>query len=432
MRVAFMTLGCKVNQYETSCIENSFITEGFEVVPFSEKADIYVINTCCVTAESDKKSRHYIRRARRINEAGVIAVCGCFAEKDKGKSALESGADIVVGSTGKSELINRVLDFFKSRDKFLFDFSVNNEEKIEKMTSHGIGEKTRAGIKVEDGCNNFCTYCIIPYVRGRIRSKPLNEVLEEVKGLIKQGFSEIVITGIHLSSYGKDLENITLTELIEEISKIDGVKRIRLGSLEPTYITDETVKRLSKISSLCPHFHLSLQSGSDITLKDMKRKYTSVEYENSVRLIRQHFDNTAITTDIMTGFPGETDEDFEKSLNFFKKIDFSQAHIFTYSIREGTAAEKFDNQVPEHIKIQRSKILSKAADESRERFLSRQIGKTEEVLFEMQSSEGIYTGYTKNYTPILTKSQLSLTGTIQRFVISEVKNGICYGEIISE
>ncbi len=429
MLASYATLGCKVNQYETVCIQNEMEALGFESVGFEQYADVYIINTCCVTAEGEKKSRNMIRRAKKKNPDAAVAVCGCFSEKDGGRAALDCGADIVFGSGDKGKIPQKLCEFLQSKKGYVFDKKITQYSLIEQMTLKG-GERTRATIKVEDGCNNFCAYCIIPYVRGRVRSKPYDEVIEEIQGLVKKGYCEFVITGIHLASYGKERGEYELTCLLEKISQIKGVERIRLGSLEPTYITEETAQRLSKIKELCPHFHLSMQSGCDKTLKQMNRKYTSQRYFESVELLRKYFDNPAITTDILTGFPDENEKDFEIGAQFVQKVGFAQAHIFPYSVREGTAAASFENQVPESEKIRRSKILSEITQKSRQEFLQNQIGKSHKVLFERKKGQ-FFEGYAENYVPVYVKSDKDLTNVIESVYIENVKDGICYGKIKS-
>ncbi|MBE6903628.1 MAG: tRNA (N(6)-L-threonylcarbamoyladenosine(37)-C(2))-methylthiotransferase MtaB [Ruminococcaceae bacterium] len=428
MKAAYATLGCKVNQYETVCIQNEMEALGFESVSFEEYADVYIINTCCVTAEGEKKSRNMIRRAKKKNPVASVAVCGCFSEKDGGKAALSCGADIVFGSADKGKIPEKLCQFIKNRQGYIFDKKVTQYPEIEPLTVKG-GERTRATVKVEDGCNNFCSYCIIPYVRGRVRSKEPLAVINEIEGLVKKGYCEFVITGIHLASYGKESGKYELTSLIEQIAKTDGVERIRLGSLEPTYITEETAKRLSKIKELCPHFHLSMQSGCDKTLKEMNRKYTSERFYESVILLRKYFDNPAITTDILTGFPNESEEDFKEGAEFIKKVGFAQAHIFPYSIREGTVAAKLENQVPESEKAKRVKALSEITNKSREDFLKTQIGKEHKVLFEQRKGE-FFEGYAENYVPVYVKCEKELTNIIALTKIEKLENGICYGKIV--
>jgi threonylcarbamoyladenosine tRNA methylthiotransferase MtaB len=430
MKVAAYTLGCKVNQYETEAVLDEFKKGGFFVVPFEEKADVYIINTCSVTAQSDKKSGQMIRRARRNNKDAVVAVCGCYTQ---GKNDLESmkDGDILMGTANKMELPQKVFEFLNNKQRVVSKIDLTNETKIEKMSVIKSNSKTRGFIKIEDGCENFCAYCIIPYVRGKIRSKPMDEVLEEIKALADNGYHEIVLTGIHLCSYGKEF-TYDLTDLIEKIGEIKEIKRLRLGSLEPTFINEKNIERLKKVVSLCPHFHLSLQSGCDETLKRMKRKYITADYEKEVNLLRAAFDDPSISTDIMVGFPNETDEEFEESKAFFDKMKFSQAHIFMYSRREGTAADKMEGQIDETIKQKRSKVLMEIAKENRIEFFKKYIGKTVRALFESQMGNNIFEGYTKNYVPIRIFSEKDLKNSFINVKIKSVNENYCEAEIWEE
>lgn len=427
MKVAAYTLGCKVNQYETEAVLDEFKKGGFLVVPFEEKADVYIINTCSVTAQSDKKSGQMIRRARRSNKDAVVAVCGCYTQ---GKNDLESitDADILMGTANKMELPNKVFEFLNNKQRVVSKTDLTNETKIEKMAVAKTNSKTRGFIKIEDGCENFCAYCIIPYVRGKIRSKPMDEVLEEIKALADNGYNEIVLTGIHLCSYGKEF-SYDLTDLIEKIGEIKEIKRLRLGSLEPGFINEKNSERLKKVESLCPHFHLSLQSGCDETLKRMKRKYFTADYEREVRLLRDAFEDPSISTDIMVGFPNETDEEFEESKVFFDKMKFSQAHIFMYSRREGTEADKMGGQIAENVKQKRSKVLLDIAKTNRTEFLKKVIGKKVKVLFESQMGNNIFEGYTKNYIPVRIFSEKNLKNLMINVKIKSVNENYCEGEI---
>jgi len=392
-KVAFITLGCKVNQYETNGMIQK-LSKNYEVVPHSEKADIYVINTCTVTNMSDRKSRQLLRRCKELNKDAFIIAVGCYAEVAKEEVESIPEVDLVLGNKEKSKIdlyIESVLENKKVEIK---------EEDTPEYIEYGTvtyTEKTRAVIKIQDGCNNFCTYCIIPYARGRIVSRKKENIIAEIKEIGKKGIKEIVLTGIHIASYGKDFENdYRLIDLLEDINKIDGIERIRLGSIEPTLITDEFCSRLSKLNKICHHFHLSLQSGCDKTLKEMNRKYTCKEFEEVVERLRKQYDDVILTTDIIVGFPNETEEDFNITYNFLEKIKFYKMHVFKYSPRKGTVAAKMENQVPGNIKEERSHKLIMLSNRNEELYLKDYIEKQVDVLFEER--EGQYLkGHTQNY-----------------------------------
>ena len=395
-KVAFYTLGCKVNQYETDAMRELFVVADYEVVDFNDYADIYVINTCTVTAHSDKKSRQIINKARRNNENSKIVVTGCMAEEMKQQKVAIDGVDYILGNEERKNIIN------------ILETDEENEFKdIAKCTEFWEAgkilsqERTRAYIKIEDGCNNFCTYCIIPYVRGRVRSRDRENIIDEVKRVLKSGVHEIVLIGIHLASYGKDLEGITLVDVIEEINAIEGDFRIRLGSLEPVFINTTNVERLKKCEKLCKHFHLSLQSGMDDTLKRMNRRYTTGEFREKVNLLRENFEDVAITTDIIVGFPGETEAEFEKTYEFLKEINLSKLHVFPYSKRAGTVAEKMEGQVPEDIKNIRAAKLIELSEKQEEEFKHKFIGKTMKVILERREKDGYRMGYNEQYVSVM-------------------------------
>lgn len=429
MKAAFHTLGCKVNQYETEAIREKFLDAGFETVEFNDIADVYIINTCSVTSESERKSRQMIRRARAKNKDAIVAVTGCYAQVSREQAEKITQADIITGTKDKNKLLELVLDFLKNRNRIVSIDDIAAEKEFESSVICNYDEKTRVFVKIEDGCNNFCSYCIIPYARGRVRSKPLNEAYKEISGLVENGYHEIVLTGIHLDSYGMDFNDGTgLINLLELITDIKGLKRIRLGSLEPKFINESAIERLKSIKNLCPHFHLSLQSGCDETLKRMNRRYTTEEYRNAVRILRNAFEDCAITTDIIAGFPGETDEEFEKTMSFVSGISFSGAHIFIYSKRPGTKAYDMPAQVDENVKKERSERLIKQTQKDRLEFLSSHIGKNVEVLFESGKDE-IYEGFTRNYIPVKVKSGAALKNLEKRVTIDRVNMDFCEGHI---
>ena len=400
-KVAFCTLGCKVNQYETNAMEQAFIKEGYEIVNFAQEADIYVINTCTVTNMSDKKSRQMLRKAKQLNRDSIVVAVGCYAQVSKEKLEEIEEVDLILGNNEKKDIVKYIEDFQKEKIIHLEDV-LHQKEFIDFGTTLHM-EKTRAVIKIQDGCDRFCSYCIIPYARGRVRSRKLENVIEEVKALADNGIKEVVLTGIHIASYGKDFkENITLIELLEEINKIQGVQRIRLGSLEPTIINEDFLNRLSKLEKICNHFHLSLQSGCDETLKRMNRRYTTKEFKKVVSLLRNTYEEVILTTDIIVGFPGETEEEFESTYKFLKENKFYKMHIFKYSRRKGTKADLMENQIEPDVQEQRSKKLLELSDKNQKEYNEKYISKTVEVLFEEQEGDYIK-GHTANYLIVKVK-----------------------------
>lgn len=396
--VAFYTLGCKVNQYETNAMEQQFIQNNYKIVDNTEKADIYVINTCTVTNMADRKSRQMLRRVKEINQSAVIVVCGCYAQVAKTELEQIPEVDIILGINEKNKIVQIVEEYLASKNNIIEVADVSKQKEFLDFGDVTYTEKNRAVIKVQDGCNMFCSYCLIPYARGRIRSRKIENVVSEIKKIAKQGIKEVVITGIHVASYGKDFENenIRLINLLEEINKIEGIARIRLSSLEPTIVDEEFAQRLSKLEKICDHFHLSLQSGCDATLKRMNRKYTTARYKEATEILRKFYPNANFTTDVIVGFPGETDEEFDQTYQFLKEIGFYKMHIFKYSPRKGTVAEKLPNQVDGNIKEERSKKLIELSNNTQNEKNSQYIGKTVKVLFE-EYENGYYKGHTTNY-----------------------------------
>ena len=382
--VAFYTLGCKVNQYETNAMEQQFIQNNYKIVENTEKADIYVINTCTVTNMADRKSRQMLRRVKEINQSAVIVVCGCYAQVAKTELEQIPEVDIILGINEKNKIVQIVEEYLANKDNIIEVADVSKQKEFLDFGDVTYTEKNRAVIKVQDGCNMFCSYCLIPYARGRIRSRKIENVVSEIEKIAKQGIKEVVITGIHVASYGKDFENenIRLINLLEEINKIEGIERIRLSSLEPTIVDEEFARRLSKLEKICDHFHLSLQSGCDATLKRMNRKYTTAIYKEATEILRKYYPNANFTTDVIVGFPGETDEEFNQTYKFLKEIGFYKMHIFKYSPRKGTVAEKLPNQVDGNIKEERSKKLIELSNNMQNEKNSKYIGKTVKVLFE--------------------------------------------------
>lgn len=422
MKIGFCTLGCKVNQYETEAIKEIFINNGWETGEFSEICDAYVINTCTVTHLSDRKSRQMIRRAYSKNKNAVIAVMGCFSQMSPKEAEKIEGVSIVIGTKNKLkayELISK-----KAKENIVTPV---DKEDYEDMEITLFESKTRAIIKAQDGCNNFCSYCIIPYARGRIRSRNPENIYNECLRLSENGFLEIVLAGIHICSYGKDLEDYDLLKLLKKIHEIEGIKRIRLSSIEPNAFTDEFIYALKSLPKVCHHFHISLQSGCDETLKRMNRKYDSLFYKNICDKLLKEFPDSAITTDLIVGFPGETDEEFDKTVKFINSIPFYQIHTFKYSKREGTKAALMENQIAPEIKEKRSKEVIKISSLKQREFEERHLGKEVEILVESISKDGFYMGHTKNYLPVYIKSDENLKDKIIKVKITNYENNMLIG-----
>ncbi|WP_294351104.1 tRNA (N(6)-L-threonylcarbamoyladenosine(37)-C(2))-methylthiotransferase MtaB [uncultured Clostridium sp.] len=403
MKVAFATLGCRVNQYESEAMAEKFIREGYEVTEFSEIADVYVINTCTVTNMGDKKSRQIISRARRLNEKAIIAVVGCYSQMaPKEVSAIE-GVDVVLGTRNKGDVVYYVN---KARDEEKVQVHVEGvlkNNKFEELNIEEYQDKTRAFLKIQDGCNRFCTYCTIPYARGSVCSKDPRKVIDEIKRLNEHGFKEIILSGIHTASYGLDLDGtITLVDLLEDIEMLNGIERVRIGSIEPAFFTPEVVERIKKLKKLCPQFHLSLQSGCNDTLKRMNRRYTAEEYENIVNILRQNIKDVSITTDVIVGFPGETEEEFKETYDFLNRIKLTKTHIFKYSPRKGTRAADMPGQLDGNVKEERSKALIELNKKNEKAFIQKYVGEVLDVLIEQEvkGKEGVYEGYTRNYIKV--------------------------------
>ncbi|MGN0299475.1 MAG: tRNA (N(6)-L-threonylcarbamoyladenosine(37)-C(2))-methylthiotransferase MtaB [Lachnospiraceae bacterium] len=404
-RAAFHTLGCKVNMYETDAMMQLLQKEGYEIVSFQEEADIYIINTCSVTNMADRKSRQMLHRAKKMNPNAVVVAVGCYVQAAPEQVLRETGVDILIGNNQKKYLAQILEDYFKGQIEKAAVVNIGEEKEYEELEIGATIEHTRAYLKVQDGCNQFCTYCIIPYVRGRIRSRHPQEVEQEIQRMAAMGIKEIVLTGIHLSSYGKDMteESIDLIGLLERIHGIEGIERIRLGSMEPKIVTEENVARMAKLEKLCPHFHLSLQSGCEATLKRMNRHYTPEEYKIGCERLRRYFPNCAITTDVIVGFPGETEQEFEDTQKFLEQIHFFEMHVFKYSKRQGTAAAKMSNQVDESVKTKRSAILLEMERRMSMEYRRSWIGKPLVVLTEewLEKEGNIYTiGHTREYVKV--------------------------------
>lgn len=413
-KVACYTLGCKVNQYDTEAVLEKFIQKGYEVVEFHAYADVYIVNTCTVTHLSDRKCRQMLRKTKKINPNSILIAMGCYAQiaGDKIKEQVPE-IDIIVGTDKRNQIVELVEEFKKdSKLSISLVQDIMKVTQFEEMTVEHIGERTRVYVKVQEGCDNYCSYCIIPYTRGHIRSREEHKVYEEVKRLAEFGFKEVVLTGIHILSYGKDLKDTNLVHLLRTVHEIEGIRRIRLSSIEPVVVTPEFIEAIANMPKLCHHFHLSLQSGSDAVLKAMNRKYTTAQYAKSVEMLRNLWEDVAITTDIIVGFPGETEENFNETLKFVKEIGFAQIHIFPFSPREGTRASKMTNQISPNVKAQREQKLMIEEKRLRRLFMERFIGKSVEVLFERYQDNYI-SGYTSNYIRVQVEGNENLENTIQ-------------------
>lgn len=427
-KVALHNLGCKVNAYETEAMQEMLEKEGYEIVPFKEGADIYIINTCTVTNIADRKSRQMLHRARKMNPDAIVVAAGCYVQAQENEHhELDSCIDIVIGNNKKQDLI-QILNEYESKCKTEEVIDINHTNEYENLNLSRTGEHTRAYIKVQDGCNQFCSYCIIPFARGRVRSRSLEDVVQEVTTLSENGYKEVVLTGIHLSSYGVDFEEqeagkkTDLLTLILAVHEIPGIERIRLGSLEPRIVTEEFAKTIAGLPKMCPHFHLSLQSGCDATLKRMNRRYTTDEYFEKCELLRKCFDHPALTTDVIVGFPGETEEEFEESKAFVDKVNFYETHIFKYSKREGTRAAVMENQVPEQIKAERSAQLIELGAKKQEAYEKEMVGKDVEILVEEPAQidgKEVQVGHTKEYIKVALESDENLQNQIVKMRIDD-------------
>ena len=431
MKIAFYTLGCKVNQYESQALSQELKKRGHEIVSMREKADACVINSCTVTRTGDNKSKKAARHLKSKNPDAVIALIGCFPQAFPKDAEKIEEVDIVIGNKDKNRVIELLEECFEKRKKVSAVIEHPKIAEIEQMHISSFDERTRAFLKIQDGCNRFCSYCIIPKARGRICSKPIADIEAEVKTLVNNGYSEIVLVGIDLSSYGREF-NLTLTDAVEAVSKIEGVKRIRLGSLEPEIISDDDIKRLSALSNFCPQFHLSLQSGCDKTLRDMNRHYTSDEYRQIVKKLRAAFPEMSVTTDVMVGFAGESDEDFNNSLAFVSEMRFLKVHVFPYSVREGTRAAEFKNQISPAVKKQRAHIMQEKTEQIRKEILSENIGRECVILIEGREKSGLSIGYTKDYIPVYVENCKIPEGSLLNVKITDVYGDGCIAKISEE
>ena len=428
-KAALHNLGCKVNAYETEAMQQLLEEAGYEIVPFQEKADVYVINTCSVTNIADRKSRQMLHRAKKMNPDAVVVAAGCYVQAAGEELKKDAAIDVIIGNNRKKDLVPLLDEYFAGKhveEDSLIDIGKTRE--YEALHINKIADHTRAFIKIQDGCNQFCSYCIIPYTRGRVRSRKPEEIMEEIKGLVDKGYREVVLTGIHLSSYGLDLDGITLLDLMVKIDKIQGLERLRLGSLEPRIVTEEFTRTLAGLRTICPHFHLSLQSGCDATLKRMNRRYTTEEYEEGCQILRKYFDRPAITTDVIVGFPQETEEEFAQTIEFLKRIHFYEMHVFKYSRRAGTRAADMPGQLTENQKGHRSDVLLKLDQEMSLEYRKSFLGEEKEVLMEEKiviDGTEYLVGHTREYVKAAIpweegKKGAMITGTMASMLNDEV------------
>lgn len=431
-RVAFCTLGCKVNQYETEALSGIFRKAGYNVVDFEEEAEVYVINTCTVTNLSDRKSRQMIRKAKKNNKDSVVIVAGCYAQTAPGEVSKIEGVNMVIGTKDRGRIIEYIKELEAGGDKLNFVDDVMKTREFEELGVDVYRERTRAFIKIQEGCNQFCSYCIIPYARGPVRSRAEKNILNEITGLARKGYKEVVLTGIHIASYGKDIKTTSLVDIVKKVHGIEGIERIRLGSIEPTLINDEFIDSIKNLEKVCPQYHLSLQSGCDRTLKRMNRKYTTEDYRKSVALLRENIRDVAITTDIIVGFPGETDDEFDETYRFLQEISFAGMHVFKYSPRKGTPAASYPNQVSPGEKEERSNMLINLASIMKYSFNKGYLGKVMPVLFEQEVKEmdGFVEGLTPNYIRVVCEGNTGFEGKIMDVFLKEVVSDYMTGETI--
>lgn len=428
MRVAFYTLGCKVNQYETDLMIKKFKNKEYDIVEFDEKADIYIVNSCSVTNLSTRKSRQFLSRAKKMG--GIVVLVGCYAQEIKDDKN-ELDVDIILGNEEKNDIVEYVQEYIENSNKIMSIGSIENVSTFNQNGILDIARDIRESVKIEDGCNNFCSYCIIPYVRGRVRSRDINQIKDEVENLVKNGVGEVVLVGIEIASYGKDLDNtMNLIDVIEQVSSIKDLKRIRLGSIEPRILTDENVIRLSKVSKLCPHFHISVQSLDNSVLKNMNRKYTYEFLYEKVEMLRKYFPDVALTCDVIVGFPGETDEEFENTLKRAKELGFYEMHVFKYSKRKWTKAANMQNQVDGNVANYRSETLIQLAQKLKHEYLDKHINTVSNVLFE-EYIDGYLYGYTPNYIKVKVKGDENLWGKQLGIELCSIEGEIMIGKLLN-
>ncbi|UZW12644.1 tRNA (N(6)-L-threonylcarbamoyladenosine(37)-C(2))-methylthiotransferase MtaB [Clostridium pasteurianum] len=433
MKVAFITLGCRVNQYETEAMAEKFIKEGFKVVNHNDAADVYVINTCTVTNMGDRKSRQMISKVKKLNTEAVIAVVGCYSQIASEEISQIDGVDVILGTKNKGQIVYFVNRAINEKNQIIAVNDIFTDKNFEELNIEEYQDRTRAFLKIQDGCNRFCSYCLIPYARGGVCSKDPEKVLEEVNKLADHGFKEIILSGIHTASYGIDIEgNWNLVRLLEEIENIQGIDRVRIGSIDPTFFTEGVIEKIAALKKLCPHFHLSLQSGCDETLRRMNRKYTSEEYKNIVVELRKNIEDVSITTDVIVGFPGEDESEFDSTYKFLSEIKLSKMHIFKYSPREGTKAAKMKEQVDGAIKELRSKTLIELNDKLEKEFINRFIGRKMKVLYEdnFKGINNLYEGYTPNYIKVISKCDNNICSEVLETKLLKMKDEHLIGEIL--
>ena len=429
LKYYIMTLGCKVNQYESQVMSDILNGHGYQSESDYCSADICIVNSCTVTATGDSKCRKFIHRVRRENPDCIIVLCGCMPQAFSKQPELFDGCDIVMGNTARRDIAAVLEEYLRDRQPIIRIAAHAKDEKFEPMQLRSFDERTRAFIKIEDGCNRFCTYCIIPYARGRVRSKPLDVLEKEARDLSLNGYKEIVLVGINLSAYGQEYDT-DIYDAVSTVCAIDGVERVRLGSIEPERMTEDMLKKLSKLPEFCPHFHLSLQSGCDATLQRMRRHYDTAEYRKIVEHIRTYFDNPSVTTDVMVGFVGESEDEFRQSLSFCYEIGFAKTHVFPYSRRKGTVADRMDGHIDEHIKHERADVMIAHMLDAQKKFMQSQIGKKTTVLAERMDDNGVWEGYSPNYTRIRIKDASLRSGEIYPVIITEACDDYCFGEVV--
>ena len=429
MKFFILTLGCKVNQYESQLMADLLTQNGYESSSDYRVAEVCIVNSCTVTATGDAKCRKYINRVRRENPDCVIVLCGCMPQAFSEDAELFRGCDIVMGNTARRDIVPVLEEYFREKRQIIRIAPHEKDEKFEPMQISSFASRTRAFIKIEDGCNRFCTYCIIPYARGRVRSKPLDVLQKEAEDLAKAGFKELVLVGINLSAYGQEI-GADIYDAVKTVCDTDGIERVRLGSIEPERMTRDVLEKLAALPKFCPHFHLSLQSGCDDTLKRMRRHYDTAEYRAIVENIRQLFDNPSITTDVMVGFVGESEEEFARSLAFCYEIGFAKTHVFPYSRRKGTSADRMDGHIDEHLKHERADVMIAHMLDAQKRFMQHQIGKRSSVLIETHTEDGFSEGYTPNYTRVKIADPSLISGEIYDIKITAAFDDYCVAEVL--
>lgn len=428
-KAASFALGCKVNQYESEAIAELFAEKGYEIVGIDEEADVYVINTCTVTNFGDKKSRQLIRKVKRQNENAIVAVVGCYAQTAPQELMKVEGVNLVIGTKDRAKIVEMVEHYDISRGVENHVTDIMKERVFEPLSIQKLANRTRAYLKIQDGCSQYCSYCIIPYARGPIRSREPQEVLAEVRRLADNGFKEVVLTGIHVASYGKDRRDTSLLEILRQVHEVEGIERIRFSSIEPNVVTEEFAQAIAELPKVCDHFHLSLQSGCDRTLKEMNRKYDTEKYRQAAATLRKYLPHVALTTDIIVGFPGETEEDFQASYDFAKEIGFAKIHVFPYSPKRGTPAAARKDQLPNAVKSERSHKLIELSDRMAADFLREYVGQDVAVLYERMVEDGIYEGHTTNYVKVRGRSEKDLTNKICKTHITKAEAEELFGEV---